>query len=264
MRLALLTYSTKLRGGVAHTLNLAEALAAQGVEVTVWSLARRGDRGFFRDVDSSVAVWLVDFPEWDAETVTAGIVRSIDLLGTAFAADTRDPYGIGHAQDCVSVNAVDTCIRTIHHLDEFITPVLADCHENAVVRPYARICVSAAVAAEVAAGWGLNPTVIPNGVQAQCFAAAAADCDCPTSDWSSPVARPCSTIGTTGRHSNVVASNSTSRRRSSERWRTPTCPVSPRAGPWWPGTCRCCGRCSATRSPTRRRPRSSPLRWRQR
>jgi hypothetical protein len=42
MRVALLTYSTKPRGGVVHTLNLAEALAARGVAVTVWSLARAG------------------------------------------------------------------------------------------------------------------------------------------------------------------------------------------------------------------------------
>ncbi len=59
-----------------------------------------------------------------------------------------------HAQDCISANAVGPCIRTIHHLDEFTTPVLADCHEKAVVEPYARICVSAAVAAEVAGGLG--------------------------------------------------------------------------------------------------------------
>jgi len=80
-----------------------------------------------------------------------------------------------HAQDCISANAVGTCIRTIHHLDEFTTPVLAECHEKAVVEPYARICVSAAVAAEVADGWGLHPTVIPNGVRAQRFIDASAD-----------------------------------------------------------------------------------------
>ena len=40
MRIALLTYSTKPRGGVVHTLNLAEALARRGADVTVWSLAR--------------------------------------------------------------------------------------------------------------------------------------------------------------------------------------------------------------------------------
>ncbi|MBS1691384.1 MAG: MSMEG_0565 family glycosyltransferase [Actinobacteria bacterium] len=172
MRVALITYSTKPRGGVVHTLDLAEALAAIGVEVTVWSLARQGDRGFFRPVDSRVALRLIEFPDRPDESVTDRIVRSIDAMRRAF---TPDRYDIVHAQDCISANAVGTCIRTIHHLDQFTTPILVECHEKAVVEPYARICVSAAVAAEVAAGWGLRPTVIPNGVRAQRFTAAAAD-----------------------------------------------------------------------------------------
>ena len=172
MRIALLTYSTKPRGGVVHTLNLAEALADAGADVTVWSLARAGDRGFFRDVDPGVTVRLVDFPEVPDESVTERIVRSIALLRRAF---DGGEYDIVHAQDCISANAVGTCIRTIHHLDQFTTPVLAECHEKAVVEPYARICVSAAVAAEVADGWGLHPTVIPNGVRAQRFIDAVSD-----------------------------------------------------------------------------------------
>ena len=170
MRVALITYSTKPRGGVVHTLNLAEALAAQGADVTVWSLARQGDTGFFRAVDPSVALRVLDFPERPGETVTDRIVRSIDTLRSQF---TPDEYDIVHAQDCISANAVGTCIRTIHHLDEFTTPVLAECHEKAVVEPCARICVSAAVAADVTAGWGLRPAVIPNGVRADRFIAAA-------------------------------------------------------------------------------------------
>lgn len=172
MRVALVTYSTKPRGGVVHTLNLAEALADLGMDVTVWSLARQGDRGFFRAVDPQVSVRLVDFPEIEGESVTERIVRSIESLSRDFVADQ---YDIVHAQDCISANAVGPCIRTIHHLDEFTTPILAECHEKAVVQPYARICVSAAVAAEVFAGWGLRPTVIPNGVRADRFIAAAAD-----------------------------------------------------------------------------------------
>lgn len=172
MRVALLTYSTKPRGGVVHTLHLAEALAAADVDVTVWSLARKGDRGFFRTIDPRVRVRLVEFPDRRDESVTDRIVRSIALLRKAF---NPDDFDIVHAQDCISANAVGPCIRTIHHLDEFTTPVLADCHERAVVEPYARICVSAAVAAEVASGWGLHPTVIPNGVGAQRFVDAAAD-----------------------------------------------------------------------------------------
>ena len=172
MRIALLTYSTKPRGGVVHTLDLAEALAARGADVTVWSLARAGDPGFFRAVAPAVAVRLVEFPDRPDESVTDRIVRSITLLRDAFDADD---YDVVHAQDCISANAVGTCIRTIHHLDEFTTPVLAECHDRAIVEPYARICVSAAVAAEVAANWGLHPAVIPNGVRARRFVDAASD-----------------------------------------------------------------------------------------
>ena len=60
----------------------------------------------------------------------------------------------------------------MHHLDEFTTPELAACHERAVVEPGGLVCVSAAVAAEVRAGWGRSPVVIPNGVDAARFAAA--------------------------------------------------------------------------------------------
>jgi glycosyltransferase-like protein len=77
-----------------------------------------------------------------------------------------------HAQDCISANAVDRCVRTIHHLDQFTTPELAACHERAIVRPYAHICVSASVAAEVRDGWGIEATVIPNGVDYDRFASA--------------------------------------------------------------------------------------------
>jgi glycosyltransferase-like protein len=172
MEVALITYSTKPRGGVVHTLSLAEALAAMGVDVTVWSLARQGDSGFFRAVDPRVRLRLIDFPDRRDESVTQRIVRSIDTLTAHFR---RGDYDIVHAQDCISANAVGRCIRTIHHLDQFSTPVLAECHEKAIVEPYARICVSKAVAAEVQAGWGLRSTVIPNGVHAARFIAAAAE-----------------------------------------------------------------------------------------
>ena len=63
MKIALLSYSTKPRGGVVHTLALAEALAALGEDVTVWSLGRGGDAAFFRPVDPAVRVRIVPFPD---------------------------------------------------------------------------------------------------------------------------------------------------------------------------------------------------------
>ena len=172
LRIALLSYSTKPRGGVVHTLALAEALAAAGQDVTVWTLARGGDGGFFRPVDPRVRQRLVPFPDAEGEDVGARILRSIAVLRDAF---DESGYDIVHAQDCISANAAGRCVRTIHHLDHFTTPELAACHERAITQPYAHVCVSAAVAAEVQAGWGLHPVVIPNGVDAARFAAAASD-----------------------------------------------------------------------------------------
>ncbi|SDO61867.1 glycosyltransferase, MSMEG_0565 family [Klenkia soli] len=170
MRIALLTYSTKPRGGVVHTLALAEAMARAGHEVHVWSLGRGGDDAFFRPVDPAVTLRLVPFPDVPGEDVGARILRSIAVLGAAFA---DEDYDVVHAQDCISANAVPDCVRTVHHLDRFTTPELAACHERAVVTPHALVCVSAAVAGEVADGWGRTATVIPNGVEAARFAVAA-------------------------------------------------------------------------------------------
>jgi glycosyltransferase-like protein len=174
VRIALLTYSTKPRGGVVHTLALAEALAGLGESVDVWTLGRGGDTTFFRGVDPRVGVRAVPFPEVEGEDVGARIVRSIAVLRSAFAVE-RGRYDVVHAQDCISANAALPCVRTIHHLDTFTTPELVACHERAVVEPTSRVCVSTAVAEEVRRGWGLRPAVIPNGVDAARFAEAARD-----------------------------------------------------------------------------------------
>jgi Glycosyltransferase Family 4 len=145
---------------VVHTLPLAEALAEAGQQVTVWTLARGGDDGFFRPVDPKVTLRIVPFPDIAGEAVGARILRSIQVLAGAFDAASTD---VVHAQDCISANAVPHCIRTVHHIDHFTTPELAACHQRAIVNPYAHVCVSTAVAAELRAEWGITATVIPNG-----------------------------------------------------------------------------------------------------
>jgi glycosyltransferase-like protein len=169
VKIALLSYSTKPRGGVVHTLALAEALAATGEDVTVWSLGRGGDDVFFRTVDPAVRVRIVPFPDGpEDETVGDRILRSIATLRAAF---DPSPYDVVHAQDCISANAVDgRCVRTVHHIDHFTTPELAACHERAIVEPYAHLCVSRSVADELTGGWGIKAEVIPNGVAYERFA----------------------------------------------------------------------------------------------
>jgi glycosyltransferase-like protein len=176
MRIRLSTYSTKPRGGVVHTLALAEALARAGHDVEVWALARGGDTAFFREV--AVPIHLVPVPEIEGESVGDRILRSIALLAGALA--DAGPVDVRHAQDCLTANAEGAAagygdlVRTVHHLDEFTTPSLVACHERALVEPAALLCVSRAVAAEVLTGWGRTAPVVGNGVDAARFAAAAA------------------------------------------------------------------------------------------
>ncbi|MEU6128275.1 MSMEG_0565 family glycosyltransferase [Saccharopolyspora sp. NPDC047091] len=168
MKIALLSYSTKPRGGVVHTLALAEALAVLGEDVAVWTLGRGGDTGFFRQVDDAVDVRIVPFADGpDGETAGERVLRSIEVLGAAF---TPDQYDVVHAQDCISANAVGDCVRTVHHIDHFSTPELAACHERAIVAPHSHVCVSRSVADELSAGWGVEAEVIPNGVAYDRFA----------------------------------------------------------------------------------------------
>ncbi|MDQ1129201.1 MSMEG_0565 family glycosyltransferase [Microbacterium sp. SORGH_AS_0888] len=173
MRIAQLTYSTKPRGGVVHTLALAEALADRGHDVQVWTLGRGADTAFFRPVDARVDIRVIPFPPRDGEDVGERIERSIRTMTSAFDIDAD----VVHAQDCISANAAVRrgipVIRTIHHLDAFTTPQLVECHDRAVTEPFARLCVSHAVAREVEDAYGVRPTVIPNGVDSERFALAA-------------------------------------------------------------------------------------------
>lgn len=173
MRIAQITYSTKPRGGVVHTLALSEALAGLGHDVELWTLGRGDDTAFFRDVDPRVRLRVIPFATRDGEDVGERIERSIEVMSHAFSS-TAD---VVHAQDCISANAViaagRACVRTIHHLDTFTTPRLIECHERAIHEPIARICVSRSVSAEVELEYGYTPTVIPNGVDSARFEEAA-------------------------------------------------------------------------------------------
>jgi glycosyltransferase-like protein len=193
LAIAQLTYSTRPRGSVVHTLALAEALAETGQRVMVWALGRGGDDTFFRPADPRVKLRIVPFPDVAGEEFGPRILRSIQVLRDAF-----DPagYDVVHAQDCISANAAARCVRTVHHLDHFSTPELAACHERAIVTPYAHICVSAAVAGELLDGWGITATVIPNGVDAQRFSWAAGPAGAAArAAWHSQLGRYVLTVG---------------------------------------------------------------------
>ena len=99
-RVALLTYSTKPRGGVVHTLAVAEALAAAGVDVHVYALGDP-DGGFFRPT----AVPYTLFPVADGGgSLDEKVFASVDALAAGLAG-VAGGFDLLHAQDCISGRA---------------------------------------------------------------------------------------------------------------------------------------------------------------
>jgi glycosyltransferase-like protein len=174
---ALLTYSTKPRGGVVHTLALAEALADLGVPVRVVAL---GDpaAGFFRPVRAPVTLvpGPVDAP--DLETKVAGCIDRLEQLLTEVVATT--PGVVLHAQDCISARAAARVrdaagvrvpvVRTVHHVDDFTSRVLQECQRAAILEPDVVLAVTEVWREILAADHGVRASVVPNGVDVARYA----------------------------------------------------------------------------------------------
>jgi glycosyltransferase-like protein len=175
LRVALTTYSVKPRGGVVHTLELAEALQAAGVDVTVVALSEEG-RGFFRPVD--VPVHLVDAPS-GASTLEERVFSSIAAL-TAGLHEIGHQFDIVHSQDCISARAAARVrdagtpyrlIRTVHHVDDFTTQALIDCQRNAILEPDEVLVVSRLWQQQLLQDYGVQSSVVTNGVRSDRFGA---------------------------------------------------------------------------------------------
>ena len=90
-RVALTTYSVKPRGGVVHTLELAESLQAAGVDVTVFAMGSPND-GFYRDV--TVPVEIIQAPDW-VDTLENRVFSWIDAMEAGLS-KFRDSFDIIH------------------------------------------------------------------------------------------------------------------------------------------------------------------------
>lgn len=174
MSVALLTYSTKPRGGVVHTLALAEALHDLDVDVCVVAL---GDpaAGFFRPVRAPVTI--VPGPG-GAESLEEKVAGSIDALTAVLHSVDA---AVLHAQDCISARAAArvrdsgvavTVVRTVHHVDDFTSTVLMDCQRAAILEPDVALVVSEAWRQVLADDYGVAADVVRNGVDVERFAGA--------------------------------------------------------------------------------------------
>ena len=171
---ALVTYSTKPRGGVVHTLALAEALHALGAPVRVVALGDP-DKGFFRPVGVPVTIVPGPAGELSLEDKVAGSIDALErVLGQA-----DEP--VLHAQDCIGARAAARVrdggapvevVRTVHHVDDFTSQVLMDCQRAAILEPDVVLAVSQVWRRQLLADYGVTAGVVPNGVDVRRFATA--------------------------------------------------------------------------------------------
>jgi len=175
MRVAMLTYSTRARGGVAHALKISERLRRDGVEIKLYSLARSDDssaqQGYYRDV--SVPFEILTY-EWHPDLVTR-LERMIDAYSKKLPRDA-DIY---HSQDCVGGTALDRLkeqglitapiFRTVHHIDDFAEPRLFEFEKKAVAHADHRFVVSRYWKKVLMDSYGFESTITYNGMDIEDF-----------------------------------------------------------------------------------------------
>ncbi|MGF1538123.1 MAG: MSMEG_0565 family glycosyltransferase [Elainellaceae cyanobacterium] len=180
LRIALLTYSTKPRGSVIHTLELAAALTALGHQVSVYALDK--GTGFDRPLPCSVHL----IPAQEAPADIDGLIRQ--RIGEFVAAlqPTVGQYDIYHAQDCIGANALGLLrrqssstqslasamapiVRTVHHVESFESVYLQQCQDRSIREPDLCLVVSDRWRHALRQDYGIEATRVVNGVDRQRF-----------------------------------------------------------------------------------------------
>jgi glycosyltransferase-like protein len=169
----LVSHSTRPRGGLVHTLSLAEELHRRGVPV---HLVAVGDPavGLYRP--TTVPCTVVPGPSKVGTTLDERVFATIDVLAAGLADLAGRPdvrFDILHAQDCIAARAAArvrdagapvVVVRTVHHVDDFTTQALVDCQRRAIAEPDHVLVVSEQWRRILRDEYGRQAEVVPNGV----------------------------------------------------------------------------------------------------
>ncbi|MGG6240384.1 MSMEG_0565 family glycosyltransferase [Nodosilinea sp. AN01ver1] len=178
-KIALLTYSTKLRGSVVHTLELATALTELGHHVCVYALDKDG-QGFDREITATVQLVPAQSPPTGLnpeQAIDALIRQRIQEFVDYFLAHP-DPYDIYHAQDCIGANAlvqlrqqgrISNVVRTVHHIEDYASIYLRQCQDKSIRDPDLCLCVSDRWQAALRHDYGIEAPRVLNGVDLRRF-----------------------------------------------------------------------------------------------
>lgn len=171
MNILLLTHSVRPRGGVIHTLELADALLRRGHRVTVMASAEPGE-SLFRE--TAFPVELIRLPVLTGDLVEQVRQRIEALVQALPPLLQRGGFDLLHAQDSVSGNALALLrargarlprwLRTVHHLDDFAQATLNRWQERAWRSADGIACVSDIWCSHFRERFGVRPERMFNGV----------------------------------------------------------------------------------------------------
>jgi glycosyltransferase-like protein len=171
----MLTYSTKPRGGVVHTLHLAEQLHDLGHQVHVFALGDP-EAGFFRPLRAPHTI--LPGPGRDG-SLEERVTTSTETLVAGLSGRLRGRFDLIHAQDCIAARAGAAVagpegglpvIRTVHHVDDFVSQTLVECQRHSILDPDHVLVVSRDWQRRLREEFGVDAEVVTNGVDGPRFA----------------------------------------------------------------------------------------------
>lgn len=172
MRIRMVSGSPGPGGGTVYALEIGRRLAARGHRVELWRPAAEGGA----PVGAS-DVELREVPVPSREGTPAQVAAATaDALARALA--PAAPADVHHAQDTVAALAllalrdegrIPGVVRTVHHVDVQTDPAMEEAQRHAIQEADALVCVSSYWATRLRAEFGVEPAVVPTGVDAARF-----------------------------------------------------------------------------------------------
>jgi len=175
-RIAFFTYSTKPRGSVIHTLELAEALHQIGHDVCVYALDKDGS-GF----DFPLSCQYIPIAAAPAPAEIDALIQQRIQEFVTYLSQAPLPHDFFHAQDCLSANALvllrelrplPHLIRTVHHIEDYQSPYLRECQDRSIRAVDQCLCVSDRWQQALQQEYAIAAPRVLNGINLKRFSAA--------------------------------------------------------------------------------------------
>jgi glycosyltransferase-like protein len=176
MKVAMMTYSIKPRGGVVHSSKLAEHLARLGIEVELFCLGKEDDAEhdlkFYRPLE--VPCTILPF-----KPKTSALASQVREMIKEYEDNLPNDFDIYHTHDCIGGNALYNLkkkrsfraptIRTVHHIDAFRSKLLLNFQENAVKYCDHKLVVSKYWQDHLRENYEIDSEITYNGVETHIF-----------------------------------------------------------------------------------------------